>query len=104
MDYQVLISPEALEDLQNIYDYIAYEKKSIINAESQLSRLQDEILKLDLMPKSFKLYPKEPWKSKGLRYFPVDNFLIFYLTDNKKKSVNILRVIYGKMNLDKIWK
>ena len=79
-------------------------KKSIINAESQLSRLQDEILKLDLMPKSFKLYPKEPWKSKGLRYFPVDNFLIFYLTDNKKKSVNILRVIYGKMNLDKIWK
>lgn len=104
MNYTVILAPEALEDLQNIYDYIAYEKESVINAESQLSRLQEKILKLDLMPESFRLYPKDPWKSKGLRFFPVDNYLIFYTTDNENHKVNVLRVIYGKMDLDSIWR
>lgn len=64
MDYTVKILPLAIEDLQNIYDYIAFELKSIINAENQLNRLKEEILKLDFMPESYKLYEKEPWKRK----------------------------------------
>lgn len=104
MNYQVIIAPEGINDLQNIYDYIAYEKKSVINAESLISKIQDEISKLDFMPESFKLFPKEPWKSKGLRYFHVNNYLVFYIVDNNNKTVNILRIIYGKMDLSKIWK
>lgn len=103
MKYKVIVQPPALEDIQNIYDYIAYEKKSIINAEAQVSRIQEEILKLDTMPDSYHSYPEEPWKSRGLRFFNVDNYLIFYIPNEKKHKVNVLRVIYGKMNLSKIW-
>ncbi|MBQ0163361.1 MAG: type II toxin-antitoxin system RelE/ParE family toxin [Treponema sp.] len=75
-----------------------------MNAEAQLSRIQEEIRKLDTLPNAFKLYPKEPWKTNGLRYFPVDNYLIFYMVDENNQVVNVLRVMYGKMDLSNIWK
>ena len=103
MDYTVKILPLAIEDLQNIYDYIAFELKSIINAENQLNRLKEEILKLDFMPESYKLYEKEPWKSRGLRFFSVDNYIVFYIVDNNDMEVNVLRVLYGRMDFSKIW-
>ena len=90
--------------MQRIYDYIAYEKQSIINAESQLSRIKDEITKLDTLPNGFRRYPYEPWYSRGLRYFPVDNYLVFYIVDEESKTVNVLKVVGGQMDLTQIWK
>ena len=75
-----------------------------INADSQLSRIEDEIKKLDTLPNGFRRYSKEPWYSRGLRYFPVDNYLIFYMVDEEKHIVNVLRVIGGQMDLNKIWR
>ena len=103
MNYTVKILPSAIEDLQQIYNYIAYELQSIINAENQLNRIQEEISKLDFMPESFKLYEKEPWKSRGLRFFSVDNYIVFYIVNNNSKEVNVLRVLYGRMDFSKIW-
>ena len=104
MTYKVILSQEAINDIQNIYDYIAFEKQSVINAEAQLSRLQKEITQLDTLPNAFRLYPKEPWHSRGLRYFPIDNYLIFYTVDENNQTVNVLRVIGGQMDLSQIWK
>lgn len=103
MNYSVKVLPSAIEDLQEIYNYIAYELKSVINAENQLNRLQDEISRLDFMPESFRLYEKEPWKSRGLRFFSVDNYIVFYIVDNENVEVNVMRVLYGKMDFSKIW-
>lgn len=103
MNYRVRVLPLAIEDLQEIYNYIAFELQSVINAENQLSRLQDEIQKLDFMPESFKLYEKEPWKSRGLRFFSVDNYIVFYVINNNAKEVNVLRVLYGRIDFSKIW-
>ena len=50
MTYKVIIAPEAIDDMQRHYDYIAYEKQSIINAEAQISRIKEEIIKLDTLP------------------------------------------------------
>ena len=103
MNYSVKVLPSAIEDLQEIYNYIVYELKSVINAENQLNRLQDEISRLDFMPESFRLYEKEPWRSRGLRFFSVDNYIVFYIVDNENVEVNVMRVLYGKMDFSKIW-
>ena len=103
MNYSVKVLPSAIEDLQEIYNYIVYELKSVINAENQLNRLQDEISRLDFMPESFRLYEKEPWKTRGLRFFSVDNYIVFYIVDNENVEVNVMRVLYGKMDFSKIW-
>ena len=101
MSYSVKIAAEADNDLRSIYEYIAFELKSAENAISQLDRLEQSILKLNEMPERYKLYENEPWKSKGLRMMPVDNFIVFYIPDNEKNTVTVIRVMYGGRNIEK---
>ena len=101
MSYSVKITAEADNDLRSIYEYIAFELKSSENAIRQFDRLEQSILKLNEMPERYKLYENEPWKSKGLRMMPVDNFIVFYIPDNKKNTVTVIRVMYGGRNIEK---
>ena len=101
MVYSVKITNQAGEDLKTIYEYIAFALNSAENAEAQLSRLEKNILKLNEMPYRFKLYEKEPWKTRGLRTMPVDNYLVFYLPNDDTRTVTIIRVMYGGRNTDK---
>lgn len=95
MSYSVEISEQADEDLRGIYEYIAFGLQAPQNAAGQLSRLEKNILSLDDMPERFRRYDEEPWSSRGLRVMPVDNYCVFYIPDEKKKVVSVLRVIYG---------
>ena len=104
LEYSVELLPSAEEDLSNIYNYIANDLQSEINAKRNITKLETEIYKLNLMPESFRLYEYEPWRSKGLRHFPVGNYEIFYIVDTDKKKVFVLNVLYGKMNFQEIWK
>ena len=65
------------------------------NARGQLDRLEEQILSLDTMPERYRKYEKEPWKSRGLRVLPVDNYVVLYIPDSDKKVVTILRVMYA---------
>lgn len=101
MSYTIDLSIEAKEDLRKIYSYIAFKLMAPANASNQIKRLKKNILALDFMPTMFKLYEKEPWHSRGMRIMPVDNYVVFYFVDEKNKKVNIARIIYGAMDLDK---
>ena len=46
------------------------------------------------MPKRYRKYEKEPWKSRELHILPVDNYVILYIPNSDKKVVTILRVMY----------
>ena len=43
----------------------------------------DEIKKLDSMQERFSLYQEEPWYSLGLRFFPVENYTVFYYPESQ---------------------
>ncbi len=70
-------------------------------ASAQIQRIFKMVRELDEMPMRFKLYEDEPWKSKGLRFVPVDNYLIFYLPKEESNVVSIVRVIYGGRDMKK---
>ena len=95
MIYKVDISDEAKIDLHGIYNYIAFELLSPENAAEQIRRLRKSILSLNEMPKRFRLYGREPWKSRGLRMVPVDNYIVFYIPNDEKKVVTVTRVMYS---------
>lgn len=95
MIYEVELSEQADSDLREIFEYIAFELQSPENASGQLDRLEEHILSLDNMPERYRKYENEPWKSRGLRVLPVDNYVIFYIPDSNKKIVTILRVMYA---------
>ena len=64
MIYEVEVSEQAGRDLREIFENIAFELQSPENAIGQLDRLEEQILSLDAMPKSYRKYEKEPWKSR----------------------------------------
>ena len=101
MSYQVNITDEAAQDLRAIFEYIAFELLSVENAENQLNRLQKEIQSLDEMPERYRRYEVEPWYSLGDRRFPVDNYCVFYLPNQETQVVDIIRVLYGRSDMDK---
>lgn len=103
-EYEVILLPSAEEDLRNIYNYISQELKSEINAKRVISRIESEINNLNVLPESYRLIDFEPWRSKGLRHFPVGNYQVFYIVDNEKFKVNVWNILYGKMNFQEIWK
>lgn len=100
MIYEVEVSEQADSDLRGIFEYIAFELQSPENASGQLDRLEEQILSLDTMPERYRKYEKEPWKRRGLRVLPVDNYVILYIPDSDKKVVTILRVMYAGRDID----
>lgn len=101
MMFDVQISEQADSDLRGIFEYIAYELLASENAAGQLDRLEEAISKLDHMPEKFRRYEREPWRSRGLRVFPVDNYLVFYIPDMDNQIVTVIRVMYGGRDVDK---
>ena len=45
-------------------------------------------------------YEKEPWKERNLRIMPVDNYLVFYIPRSEEKTVTVIRVMYGRRDID----
>ena len=102
MKFKVIYSPAALDDLRNIYAYIAYILLVPDTAERQVNRIRKEIRSLDLFPERNSVVEWEPWASMGMRKVPVDNYIVFYLPDKEKRIVLIVRVFYAGQDIEHI--
>lgn len=104
MKYTIFIAKKAEEDLGKIFEYLAYKAMAGENAVRQLNRIRTAIDSLDEMPLRNRVYDKEPWKTRNLRIMPVDNYLVFYLTETDLLKVTILRIMYGGRDITNIFK
>lgn len=100
MILHVEVSEQAEADLRGIFEYIAFELQSPEKARKQLLRLENQILSLDERPERYRRYEKEPWRSRGLRVLPTDNYVIFYIPDKGNQVVTIIRVMYNGRNIE----
>lgn len=101
MKYKVMYTAGAKKDLRNIFRYISEELLTPKNAVGQTDRIMEAVRKLDTMPNRNRLYEEEPWHSRGLRFFLVDNYLVFYKTDDKTKIVYVVRIMYSGCDIRK---
>ncbi len=101
MIYKINITKQAKEDLKGIYEYIAFTLFSLKNAEKQLDRLEDQIMSLKEMPKCFRRYESEPWKSKDMRIMPIDHYVVLYTPNDETGVVTINRVMYCGRDIEK---
>lgn len=95
MKYKVMYTAGAKKDLRNIFRYISEELLAPENAAGQTERIMTAIRKLDTMPNRNQLYDEETWHSRGLRFFPVDNYLVFNKTDDETEIVYVVRIMYA---------
>lgn len=68
--YSVLYSPEAKDDLREIYSYIAFELEAPDTAQGQVNRIRKEIRSLDFMPARYAIVDWEPWRSMEMHRDP----------------------------------
>lgn len=102
--YKVIYSPEALDDIRNIYSYIAFDLKVPDTAQGQVDRIRKEIRSLDFMPLRYAIVDWEPWRSMEMHKVPVDNFVIYYTVSTKSLTVTVIRIFYGGQDAENIVK
>ena len=102
MTYKIIYSPESLDDLRAIYSYIAFEKLAPQNAEGQVNRIRKSIRSLDLFTERHTTVEWEPWASMGMRFLPIDNFIVHYLVDNNEEKVSIVRIFFTGRDVEHI--
>lgn len=99
---EIIYSPESLDDLISIYSYISSAFFEPDTAEEQVNRIRGNIRKLDQMPLRHKLVDWEPWHSMGMRFFPVDNYDVYYLVNMEESKVQVVRIFYAGRDVENI--
>lgn len=86
---------KARQDLQSIYEYIAFTLLVPETAQKITNTILEKIRTLDFMPEKNPLYKDETWHSLGVRFLPVKKYLVFFKIDNRTDTVYIVRIVYG---------
>lgn len=94
--YEIIITPDAEEDLRQLRDYIAGTLEPPITARAFLHMMRGEIQTLKEMPERSRLVDQEPWHSRGVRKLFVKNFIVYYRVAEDASRVYVMNVIYGK--------
>lgn len=93
----IVWSEEALNDLQEIYDYVS--QFSIQNAEMMVKTFADLVDSIVFMPKKF---PKEPFiNQEKIRFIPKWSFKIIYSVE--KDKIIILNIFSTHQNPEKLF-
>lgn len=98
--YNVGYSVDALDDLHEIYSYIANELLAPETAATQLGRIRKEVRSLDFMSARYTLVEWDP--SMKMHQLSVDNFIVYYLGDDKERTVTVARIFYGVRDIEGI--
>jgi addiction module toxin relE len=98
--YKVRLTNQAKEHLMLIRNYYKDELKEPNVAYRLINLLKSKMMSLSKMTYRVKCVDEEPWRRYGLRKIIAKNYNIYFLIDDDKKIVNIVAIIYSRMNQD----
>jgi toxin ParE1/3/4 len=99
MEYAPRLTPQAQADIADACRHIAVELENPQAAINLANGIYDVICSLDFMPNRNPVWPREPWRSREVRWTAYKNYNIFYAVDDAKAMVKILRVFYNRRNV-----
>ena len=94
--YNVKITSQAEEQIQEIIHYLTNDLKAPDAALHLLGTLEDSFTSLTHVPQRIALVDEEPWHTNGIHRLPVKNFLVYFWIDEDKMTVQIAAIIYEK--------
>lgn len=97
--YTVKITPKAIRELNQIYEYIANEKLAPENARGQVNRIKKAILNLSAFPKSHQERTEGKYARKGYRQLLINNYIAIFRIDESQKIVYIITIQYQGRDL-----
>ena len=98
MSYNLHITKKAEDDLNMAADYIESTLFNPQAADDLLDKADKELSGLAVMPQIHKLVNDPFLNTLGIRFILVNNYMAFFLIDEKEKTVYIIRFLYGKRN------
>lgn len=97
MMYNIIFAPQFKRDLDETFEYISNSLASPQAAKKLMSEIDSSIVRTTDEPYLYPLCP-EPLNTLGLRKIVIKNYIAVYYVDENKKSVNFLRLFYGRQN------
>ena len=98
MSYQIHITPTAEHDIVRAADYIEFTLKNPEAADNLLDVVTEQIEALADFPQKFRLVDDPVLTSWGIRFVIINNYLAFYMIDEEKQTIIIVRFLYQKSN------
>lgn len=99
--YEVVYLPAARKQLLDAVLYIAAELSAPDAAENLLAAVDEQIGKLCNYPYRHSVYPALYAMKHEIRFFPVKNYLVFYVVKEEQKTVEIWRFLHQRQNVNK---
>ena len=101
-NYQYHFTKKAEADLDEILSYISIELSNPEAAASFLKDLLAVIASICSVPKIGRIVENEFLPDKEIRKSLVGNYVLYYLPDAVEMTIYILRILYGRRNLDEL--
>lgn len=92
----------AQADLDNIISYIAIHLSNPKAATDFADKLQKAIDDVRYFPESGSLVINDFLPTEGVRKKIIGNYIMYYFLDNASETILILRIVYGRRNVDEI--
>ena len=96
MIYEVRYAEAAVRDLTEATDYIDHVLLNPDAADHLLDTLDRETQHLSDFPYAHAIIDDPYLKAQGIRFISIGNYLAFYIVDEYKHIVYIIRFHYGK--------
>ena len=98
-EYSIEITPRAVKDIDEAFDYIAYRLENPQAAFNLTDSIYLGIQDLSTMPERFPAWKRGAMKAMDVRFMGVKNFNVFYIVDKPLRRVTVIRVLYNRRDV-----
>ncbi|MBR2732091.1 MAG: type II toxin-antitoxin system RelE/ParE family toxin [Clostridia bacterium] len=101
-DYKLLFTDAAARDLDETLSYLCGKLKNPVAAKHLFDGMQAALGNLCAFPRSGEAVENEFLILQGVRRVTVDNYNLYYSPDESRKTITVLRILYGRRDLNAI--
>ena len=102
--YNYVLTESAEADIDEAFDYIANELANPDAASAFADELEEKLEEICKTPKAGRPVHNLYLKRDDVRRVLVKNYIAYYLLDEEKENIVVLRVIYNRRDQDKVLK
>ncbi len=100
--FNYCLTKKAEFDLDEIVSYFAIDLANQQSASDFISNTLNNIDQIRIFLESGSLVQNEFLQVDNIRKKLVDNYIMYYIVNMEEKKIYILRIVYGKRNMDEI--
>ncbi len=102
--YEYKMTEKAESDLDEIVSYIKVSLANITAASNFINKFLETIEETIEYPECGPIVVNEFLQIENVRRRLVGSYIMYYLLSHEEKTIYILRIVYGKRNIDEIIK